>query len=173
MTNIKPILDENLNGTSFVSLTTITIPKLRGGKKNPFRGRVKKIAKSTSAMIFQNKQKNGYKAMVTRRLGKEMKDANDFKLKPRTWGERIPNAPIVHHKGNYFLEVVFLKPSNVHYEVDGVKTNPEDIEGLEINHSEGTQGGLEDKVVIRTFKLDNIIKFKIGGNTYTDLEYFK
>jgi hypothetical protein len=174
-TNIKPIL-RDINGASFIGISTVTIPKLKGGKKNPFKGHVKKITEGSSVMIFQNKKKNGYEAMIKRRLEQEGKDPNSFILRPRAWGERIPNTPIVHHNGNYYLEVIFLRPGKTHYEVDGVKTNPEDIEGLVIDHTErevdySIQGGLYNKVIIRTFRLDNISKFKFGGNTYTNLKY--
>lgn len=172
MTNIRPILD-NVNGASFIGISTVTDLKLKGGKKNPLNGgRAKKIMEGASVMVFQNKKKHGYESMVKRRLEREGKDPEScFRLKPRTWGERIPNVPIVHHKGKYYLEVIFLRPGKVHYEIDGVKTNPENIEGLELSRTESEQGGLNNKVIIRTFNLDSITKFKVSGNTYTDLEY--
>jgi hypothetical protein len=170
MTNIRPILND-VNGASFIGISTVTTPKLKGGKKNALNGHVKKIMEDTSVMVFQNKKKNGYDSMIKRRLEQEGKDPENFTLGPRVWGERIPNTPIVHHNGNYYLEVIFLRPGKTHYEVDGVKTNPEDIEGLVIDHTESDQGGLNNKVIIRTFKLDNITKFKFGGNTYTNLKY--
>ena len=41
----------------------------------------------------------------------------------------------------------------------------EDIQGLEVNRREAAQGGLNDKVIIRTFKVENIDRITINGVT--------
>lgn len=171
MTNLYTLLTENVNGTTFISIDTETVVKLKGGKSNPFQGRVTKRVCGSNVMVFQNKNTNGYQAMVERRLEKEGKNPQSFKLSPRTWGQRIPNTPFVEHKGNYYLEVIFLKAGTVQYLVDGVVTNPSKIEGLETSKQEGEQGGLEDKVIIRTFKIDSIKHITINKNTYADLTF--
>lgn len=171
MTNLKTLLDNNVNGTTFISIDTNTEPKLRGGKKNPFLGRVRKIMTGATVMVFQNKNVNGYDAMVKRRLEKEGKNPESFRLSPRAWGERLPNTPIVEHNGQYYLEVIFLNSGEVHYEVDGRRVDPEQIEGLMFDREEGRQGGLNDKVIIRTFKIDSIVNITINKNTYTKLVY--
>jgi len=171
MTNLKTLLNENVNGMTFVSIDTSTEPKLKGGKANPFKGRVRKVMTGANVMVFQNKSVNGYDAMVKRRLEKEGKNPASFKLSPRAWGSRVPNMPIVEHKGQYYLEVIFLNAGEVHYEVDGVKTDPSLITGLDFDKVEGNQGGLNDKVIIRTFKVSNITNITINKNTYTKLEY--
>lgn len=58
----------NVNGASFVSISTVTTPKLTGGKSNPHQGRVQKVMTSANVMVFQNKNSNGYENMVNRRL---------------------------------------------------------------------------------------------------------
>ncbi len=171
MTNLKTLLNDNVNGATFVAIDTITEPKLKGGKKNPHQGRVRKIMTGASVMVFQNKNIHGYDAMVKRRLVKEGKNPETFKLSPRAWGSRLPNTPIVEHKGQYYLEVIFLKSGVIHYELDGVKVDPSEIEGLVVDKVEGHQGGLNDKVIIRTFKVSNISNITINKNTYTKLEY--
>lgn len=171
MTNLNTLL-ENINGASFISITTRTTPKLKGGKKNAYADKtVHKIMTGANVMVFQNKSINGYEAMIKRRLNAEGKSSTDFNLGPRAWGTRIPNKPIVEHKGNYYLEMIFLQSGEVHYEVDGVVTDPSTIPGLELNKEEASQGGLNDKVIIRTFKIDSIMSITINKNTYTDLEY--
>jgi len=171
MTNLKTLLDENVNGATFIAIDTITEPKLKGGKRNPFQGRVRKVMMGASVMVFQNKKSHGYDNMVKRRLVKEGKNPESFNLSPRAWGVRLSNTPIVEHKGQHYLEVIFLKSGEVHYEVDGVKTEPANIDGLNLIKEEGQQGGLNDKVIIRTFKVANIANITINKNTYSKLEY--
>lgn len=170
MTNLATLL-ETVNGTTFVGITTSTEPKLTGGKNNPFKGRVRKIMTGATVMVFQNKNVHGYDAMVKRRLEQEGKDPASFQLSPRAWGTRLSNTPIVEHNGQYYLEVIFLNSGTVHYEVDGVVTDPATITGLELDRQEGQQGGLSNKVIIRTFKIDSLISMKINKEVYTDLVY--
>lgn len=152
---------ENVNGASFISIDAETVPVLKGGKANPLQGKVIKKMIGASVMVFQNKKKNGYEAMVFRRLAQEGKDPNDFQISERPWGTRLPNLPIVEHKGTHYLEVIFLNTGTVQYYVDGQQVSHDQIPGLD--SEEGAQGGLEHKVIIRTFKAENLRKIKIDG----------
>ena len=73
---------QNVSGASFIGLDTLTEVTLAGGKKNPQQGRITKRMKGASVMVFQNKNINGYEAMVHRRLLTEGKDPADFQLSP-------------------------------------------------------------------------------------------
>lgn len=172
MTNLAKLLTENVNGATFISISTETDPRLKGGKANPFVGHTVKVMTGANVMVFQNKRINGYDAMVKRRLEKEGKSSESFKLSPRTWGHRVPNMPFVEHKGNYYLEVIFLKSGDVHYEVDGVELDKKFIQGLPEEKEEAHQGGLNDKVIIRTFKIDSIKSITVNHETYEDGLYF-
>lgn len=166
---IEQILS-TVNGGTFISLDTMTTPTLLGGKKNPMQGRIRKHNTGASIMVFQNKNKHAYAAMVHRRLEKEGKNPELFKLSPRKWGTRLPNLPIVEHKGALYLEVIFLKSGVTAYTLDGQVIDKNNIEGLK-DTSNGEQGGLNDKVVIRTFKVGSITRLRIAGKEYhtTDL----
>ena len=160
---------KGISGNTFVGIDTITVPVLAGGKKNSMQGRVQKIMIGATAMIFQNKKSNAYEAMVKRRLEAEGKKPESFELKPRQWGERLPNCPVVVHTNkqgetNYYLEVIFLKAGHVTYLLDGKETAKEKIEGLN-EKEEGEQGGLEDKVIIRSFKMDSIARITLNKST--------
>lgn len=167
----KIFSDEHISGASFISIDTVTTPVLKGGKKNEYQGRVKKVMQGASVMVFQNKKNSAYGAMVERRLLKEGKDPASFTLGPRVWGERIPNTPVVEHKGQQYLECIFLRPGSVAYMVEGVEIDPRSIPGLELDREEGEQGGLEDKVVIRCFKGESIAKIRIDGNEIVNPAY--
>ena len=158
-------IKKHINGASFISLDTITNVELTGGKKNPFQGRVKKLQEGSSCMVFQNIHVNAYEEMVKRRLEQEGKNPASFKLGERAWGTRVPNSPIIEHDGKEYLEVIFLHAGKITYLVDGKETDPATITGLKPS-KEGDQGGLADKVIIRTFAVDSLIKVKIDKHVF-------
>lgn len=161
--NIREIL-KNVSGASFIAIDTITPVTLRGGKKNPLQGRVTKSVKGSNVMVFQNKTTNAYENMVNRRLHQEGKFA-DFEVGPRAWGSRIPNTPFVEHDGQLYLEVIFLKAGERKMLVDGVEHNGA-IEGLVETGDKAEQGGLENKVIIRTFNVANIKSITVDHTTH-------
>lgn len=161
-------IKKHVNGATFISIDTLTTPKLTGGKKNPMQGRVTKLMEGGHCMCFQNKHLNGYEEMVKRRLEQEGKDTASFVLGPRKWGVRVPNSPIIEHDSKEYLEVIFLKPGKITYLLDGKEIAKAAITGL-ADHEEGEQGGLTDKVIIRTFSMDSIIKIKIDKHVFVNI----
>ena len=165
-TQILQDLMKEVNGSTFISIDTITDVKLAGGKKNLLQGRVTKKTVGSVVMVFQNKTTNAYENMVKRRLEQEGKSQDDFVLGPRLWGERIENTPFVQHKGQLYLEVIFLKPGKSELLVDGQQYKGT-IDGLP-ESTEGEQGGLDNKVIIRTFKVEGIRAITINKQRYED-----
>ena len=160
---------QNVSGASFVGIDTLTEVKLTGGKKNPQQGRITKRMVGAQVMVFQNKTINGYAAMIARRLAAEGKDAASFELGERAWGTRVPNMPIIEHFKDgataYYLEVIFLKAGAVSYFQDGAPIAKSDIVGM-ADKEEGEQGGLENRVIIRSFKADSITEVRVDGKTF-------
>jgi hypothetical protein len=164
---------ENLSdfkGSQIIGLDTVVNVKLTGGKKNPMQGRIKKITEGNVVMIFKNGE--GYKNMVNRRLEKQFDDLGmttvelferiadkNFEPGPRPWGTRIEDSPIISHRGKLYLECIFIKAGKSKYFLDGEEIAKERITGLP-DKKEGRQGGLIDKVVVRTFALESIIKVR-------------
>lgn len=165
---MKPKILERLladvNGATFISIDTVTPVKLTGGKANPLQGRVTKQVNGSSVMVFSNQKTNGYEAMVNRRLVAEGKGS--FEVGPRQWGTRVPNKPFVEHNGQSYLEVIFLKPGDTQYLVDG---QPFDgaIDGLPVATS-GEQGGLDNKVFIRTINTLNVKAITVNKHRFTE-----
>jgi len=155
----------NINGASFVGLDTHTDVVLTGGQKNPMQGRVTKRMVGAVVMSFQNKNFSAYEAMVKRRLVAENKAPEDFVLGQRAWGVRVPNMPIVEHKGKYYLEVIFVTSGAVTYFLDGQYIAQADIIGLK-PAAAGEQGGLENKVILRTFAADSIDELRVDGKVF-------
>lgn len=155
----------SLNGNGFVGVDTETVPVLKGGKKNPMQGKVKKVVTGSNAQMFQNKFLNGYEQMVRRRLEAEGKNGASFQLSPRPWGVRLSGLPLVEHKGKYYLELIYQSAGKVEYLLDGKSIEQDKVEGLEPS-SEGEQGGISDKVIIRTVALENVKALRYGGKEY-------
>lgn len=163
---IAQALSHIVVGSSIVGISAITPVTLKGGKKNPLQGRVTKRLKSGNVMVFTNTQSNGYENMVKRRLLKEGMDAENFTLGKLPWGHRVEGTPFIMNKGSLYLQVVFLKsPVGVDYMVDGKITPKEEIEGLP-DKVEGEQGGLVNKVIIRTYKTENIKGLRVDGKEF-------
>lgn len=160
---------QNVSGASFVGLDTLTEPKLTGGKANPMQGRITKRMTGASVMVFQNKNTNGYEAMVQRRLAAEGKDPASFVLGERAWGTRVPNMPIIEHfkdgATHYYVEVIFLKSGHTDYMLDGVPIAKQDIIGLQ-DKEDGGQGGLDNKVIIRSFAASSVTAVRVDGVVY-------
>jgi hypothetical protein len=158
-----------VNGASFVGLDTLTEVRLKGGKGNPQQGRVTKRMIGAQIMVFQNKAVNGYEAMVHRRLTAEGKNPDSFELGERAWGTRLPNMPIVEHVKDgvvkYYLEVIFLRAGRAEYLLDGQVVPAAQIQGLEARE-EGAQGGLDNKVIIRTFAADSVTEVRVNGQVF-------
>jgi len=156
----------SISGASFAGLDTLTNVVLTGGKSNPMQGRVQKRMLGATVMAFTNERTNAYDAMIKRRLEQEGKDPGSFQIQPRAWGVRVPNLPIVEHNGKYYLEVIFLHTGHTHeYLLDGQPINKDDIVGLK-ESAAGEQGGLENKVIIRTFAADSITCLRIDGKVF-------
>lgn len=169
---------QNVTGASFIGLDTLTEPSLRKthptagrGVPNPHYGRVTKRMTGANVMVFTNKNGSAYEGMVQRRLIQEGKDPTTFDLKPRAWGQRIPNMPIVEHFKDgvmsYYLEVIFLRPGKVEWLLDNQPIQQSEIIGLpssEVN--EDAQGGLDNLVIIRSFKADSITELRIDGQAW-------
>jgi hypothetical protein len=163
---------ESLNGASFASLDTVTVPTLKGGKANPFKDRLVKRCNGHRVILFQNKKSNGYENKVRRHLIKEGKNPDSFSLGALPWGERLPNSPIITNKGKYYLQVIFLKPANeIEYAAsDTIEANgwiyfpgdniPKDrIDGIDDKTGSEKQG-LDDQVIVRTFALESIVALR-------------
>jgi len=152
---------------AIVGITTETPVTLTGGKKNPMQGRVVKRLLSGNVILLCNRESNGYENMVKRRLEKEGVAAENFTLGERKWGNRISGTPYVSHKGNLYLETIFLrKPTKIEYLLDGEVIDKKDIIGLP-EKKEGEQGGLIDKVIIRDYKAENVKAIRVNGKEYT------
>lgn len=160
-------LVETVNGTTFAGLDTFTDVKLKGGKKNLMQGRVTKRTSGSNVLLYSNSSVNGYESMVKRRMEKEGKDPEEFVLKPRAWGTRVGHSPFIEHNGKHYLECIFVSGGKSEYFLDGNPIEKENIEGLddpkELPSHEASQGGISEKIILRTYSLDSIERITLKG----------
>lgn len=162
----------SLNGASFASLDTVTVPTLSGGKANPFKDKLVKRCHGHRVILFQNKKANGYENKVRRHLIAEGKDPDSFHLGPLPWGERLPNSPVITNKGKYYIQVIFLEAAK---EIEYVASDTIESDGhiyfagdiipkdriIGLSDKSGSEHqGLETEVIVRTFGLDSIVSFR-------------
>jgi hypothetical protein len=161
---------DKIKGTTFCGLSTLTAVKLKGGKKNSMQGRVTKKTEDANVILFSNTKDSGYISMVRRRMVSEGKDPDTFELSPRAWGVRMGNSPFIEHNGKHYLECFFISSGKSTYYLDGEEIDKEKIEGLDVETPKTekyveSQGGIENKVIIRTFAIESIEKLNMKGNT--------
>ena len=161
MLNLTKIIGEKVpnGGTTFAGLTTLTQVRLTGGKKNPHLGRVTKRTVA-NVMLFAD-----YERAVQRKLYKEGKEGLEFEVSERTWGTRVGKSCFIEHNDHLYLEVIFKSVSSVQYFLDGQPIDKNAIQGMPASR-EAEQGGLEDKVIIRTYAVESVERITIGGETF-------
>src|SRR5688572_22261385 len=97
---------EALKGTTFIGLDTVTVPQLKGGKANPMQGKIEKLCTGSQVILYGSP---GYEAKVKRHLEAEGKDPEAFKAGKLPWGEHVQGTAFLSHKGELYLQVIFLK----------------------------------------------------------------
>lgn len=86
-----------------------------------------------------------------------------YESKPRTWGVRLPNKPLVEHNGKYYLEVFFdngrSKGKNFGYFLAG-KEIPKEIVYANMLPKK------EETIVYRNYSLDSIMEIVVAKQRY-------
>lgn len=146
-------------GTTFAGITALTQVRLTGGRQNPHLNRVTKRC-IANVMLFAD-----YERCVQRKLYKEGKEGLEFEVSERTWGQRVGNSCFIEHNDHLYLEVIFKSVQFVEHYLDGRPIDPSQIQGMPVRR-EAEQGGLDDKVIIRTYGCETIERITIGGETF-------
>lgn len=167
-TELKTLLD-SIAGVSFAAMDTVTDVKLKGGKANPLQGKLEKHALGHRVMLCANKRSNAYENKVRRHLEAEGKNPESFVMGAPPWGERVPETPFYQHKGNYYLQVVFLESGEVQYrhKETGQIIAKEAIEGLPDKTGSEHQG-LESQVIVRAYKVESIKAIRAMGESLSE-----
>lgn len=152
---LKLVID-NIDGAAFATLDTTTYPIKELVS-------VYKVTTGTRVLLFTNKDGvSGYGELVKRRLTEAGKDPRDFVLGDLPWGERIPNSPLIVHRGLVYLQAIVLQPGlsigyqgNREIDLDGIVPSRRTNQGL----------SKQDEVVVSTYRIDHIDRISLVGET--------
>lgn len=166
LTGLQQLL-QNLGACKFVSMVTETVPPLKSPKTNKLYNedgspRIVKRSKVTLA----TGDNLDYKSIVNRRLKKQGEDEIG-EVKPRQWGERVPNTPFVIHKGQLYLETLILGVSDTRYFFDGKEVQKSEISQYLNEKPNSDTYNLDSSAPIwRDYKLSNIRQVTTDGQTW-------
>jgi hypothetical protein len=170
--NQAQALLSQIQGCTFASLDTVTIPALKGGKANPMQGKVSKHCLGHRVLLYTNQNSSGYENKVKRHLEREGKNPDSFIMGKLPWGKRIADSPFIENKGEYYLQCCFMNSGSVEYRanqfidcLDGTWFREGEVipatfvRGL--NEKSGSEHqNLSDEVIVRTFKLSSIVSLR-------------
>ena len=151
----------NFKGYSFAGLQTLTDARAKK-TDNPFKDKI--VLKESQLLV--NVGFHYSNSLVSQ--AKRENVSTDFDVQPRKWGIRLPNSPLVEHKGNYYLEAKVENVFQTRFtDVDGNELDKQDVlPFLPKKRESATQDRLEKKVYLRDFKLASIQKFAFDGKIY-------
>ena len=151
----------NFKGYSFAGLQTLTDARAKK-TDNPFKDKI--VLKESQLLV--NVGFHYSNSLVNQ--AKRENVSTDFDVQPRKWGIRLPNSPLVEHKGNYYLEAKVENVFQTRFtDVDGNELDKQDVlPFLPKKRESTTQDRLEKKVYLRDFKLASIQKFAFDGKIY-------
>jgi hypothetical protein len=116
---------------------------------------VTKITTGRRVILFTNKFGSGYEATVRRRLIEAGKNPNNFELRDLKWGTRVPDTPLIEHKGKTYLQCVELTEGASKYYFLGAEADPANLNLRERHRSD--QGlSPEEEVRVCAYDIANI-----------------
>lgn len=171
---------KNVQGTRFCGIDSKIIVSRLKRDEAVQPGVLTKITKGSSVMVFAQEDPTAYSNQVKRRMEKEGLDPTSWEGGPLPWGEWMGNSPFIVHtkkdkaepnpwlavKETYYLRVHFVHAGTSEYFLDGRPIAKSDIVDTSAPKKVGKQGGQEDKVIPRNFKLSSLTAIRIDGVEY-------
>lgn len=141
-------------------------------KTNGISGRISKVAHVT---LYTGKEFSYAKVVKSRqeKVAKEIGvDAPAWEAMPRQWGTRIVGTPFVHHKGKLYFEGMVTQCHKSQYKLDGKFVDKSEIASYLRERSESNRQMLPEgnEVILRDFRLDNIIQINLNGRVYSVIQ---
>lgn len=156
---------KEVSAATIVTVVFETIPKfkLKDSDGNDFPYTMGVVSKVT---IVNGMLCADYEKAVNRQRGKEGLD-KDFEAKPRAWGVRIGDSPIITHNDRYYLEMK-VQGAVTQYFYNGNEFADDEARELVrwLPPQRPSRQGVEKEVVIRTYDFDTIRDVRIGGEVY-------
>ena len=165
----------SMDRTVLATVRTATEPAMRK-TGNPFYGKVVKVQDLSCSVGSWS-----YRQAVNNRRLKEWQNAllqdentprpEDFVPAARAWGQRVPNTPFVEHKGQNYVELSVHKClRQVYLDDQGNPVSKELLEPYLQKSKDGGRQDLDNPVILRDVKIDNIVSVTYGGDTVEVVE---
>lgn len=156
---LKPLL-EQIRGCTFATIDSETwSTKL-----------IRCVREGERAIIFRTKGDSGYENMVKRRLKEAGKDPDTFNVSSLPWGSRVDDLPLIEHNGNFYLQFVRLSGGSAKYFIGltNEEVTPDMYVAFGLKDRNNKHQGLSrsDQVVFNTYRIDNIKKIAMLGDTF-------
>lgn len=154
-----------LVGSTFATIVSETDVKMNK-KNNPYHGTITKLTRANVNINFS------YENAVNKARVKEGKE-DDFEAQARKWGETIPGTPLVLKEGKYYLYCRFLgynKTKSIYFhntDTGSALIEKAIIEEFLPKVNESKTQDLENEVVVRTYKIENIREVIVNKIHYT------
>lgn len=142
-------------GAMPVTIIAETLPKL---KKNPF-GKVRKISRVNGFINWH------YANSVNNQRAREGND-EQFIAKPRKWGNREENSPLVEHHGALYLEMKVERSLSHEYRNDFGTLTDEIIKPFLYEKPDSGRQEVEKTVILRDYKIDNIVGISMNKEEF-------
>lgn len=146
--NILQNLLDKISGCSFASIDAVCFPKPN----------IRLEIQGERVIMFTNKTCSGYENMVRRGLQEAGKDPDSFVLGKLPWGERVPESPLITHKGSYYLQTIVLAHGSERWFKDNIEVDVSDLKIAQRYRSPDP-----DKVEVHTYKLESITRIALMG----------
>ena len=148
----------DLRETTFVGLSTVTVPDMRK-TGNPFADRVVKIARLRGVVNWR------YARAVNRRREKEDKPA-DFQAAEPIWGHKIEFCPLVAHVGPdgvlLYLNVKVEQRQWWYFDRNTLEEIPSaELDRFLSKRERESRQGLDHEVTVRRYGLGSIAEMRV------------
>ncbi len=165
-------LFDNVRGTCFVGLDTETVVSRLKRDEAVQPGIITKVTTGSTVMVFAQDDPTAYSVQVKRRMEAEGMNPDNWTVGPLAYGAHVPNSPFIVHtkKGEtvptFYLRVHFVRAGTSEYFLNGNPIAKSAIVDTSAPKKEGVQGGQDDKVVPRNYKLESMTAIRIDGADY-------
>jgi hypothetical protein len=172
--DLRAVLENVPSRASFVSFRTVTTPRMRktvNGRGTPYNEyhdedgncTVRKVSEVRGLVNFV------YANSVNNQREREGVEP-DFEPEPRRWGSRVDGTPLVRHVKNgeerFYLEVKVESATSTYYDENWNEIDREEIEEYLYSSSGSSRQGVEDRVILRDYRLENVDEITMFGETY-------
>ena len=172
MTTIKDFVNNIKRGTFGMQLIAVTEPKMNK-RNNPYYGKVKKVTYLSNIMLGYD-----YENVVNNQLKREGKEADFVAEAPKgkAWDMYPYILKSTSNEEQLYLRTTIGKATKAQtiYIIDGKMATDNDVAVIKTfmpTSKPNTNQGTDTEVIVRDFKLENIVLLKQGNKEYNKSDF--